>query len=308
MGERPPASANNTRLFRGTDAGVLWQWPVYRDGPELANTFGGLCKFNPQVMRLGKKALASMQAYARDEYLARIFTATVEGDKGNGNDDNNEKNKHHYEKRISSSSSSSSGGSQQDIIRRHGDQDDDTNDGQQQQQDAENNAMSKFVGIHLRSEADALSFWPTYEMQEQGYLGKVRELGPKAATVAYVASGNATETEKLRAAAAKAGGGGLKLVSKTDLLDEEGLRELGALSWDQQGLVDYVVLAGAEYFLGNSRSSFSISVSLKRHLRAEGLYARPFHVRRSGWQRNFLVGPLENYYEHWVFIWDAMWP
>lgn len=293
MGERLPASANNTRLFRGTDAGVLWQWPVYRDGPELANTFGGLCKFNPQVMRLGKKALASMQAYARDEYLARIFTATVDENKGN---DNKENNKHHYEKR-SSSSSSSTGGKQE--IRRREDQDDTNNDQQ------ENNAMSKFVGIHLRSEADALSFWPTYEMQEEGYLGKVQELGQQG-TIAYVASGNATETQKLRAAAADKAG--LKLVSKTDILDEEGLRELGAFSWDQQGLVDYIVLSGAEYFMGNSRSSFSISVSLKRHLQAEGLYARPFHVRRSGWQRNFLVGPLENYYEHWVFIWDAMWP
>lgn len=270
QGERPPASAENTRLFRGTNAplGVLWEYPVYRDGPELANTFGGLCKFNPQVMRLGKQVLAGMRAYARDEYLLRSANA--------GGDDKKRR--------------------------------------RDAEADEEEEAMSEFLGMHLRSEADALDFWPTYEMQEQGYLGRVRQLadeGRRVPRVAYVASGNATETDKLRAAAASAEAplGGLTLVSKTDLLDAASVAELEALSWDQQGLVDYIVLTGAAYFMGNSRSSFTISVSLKRHLRGEGLYARPFHVRsRGGWQGNFLVGPLERYYDHWVFIWDAMWP
>lgn len=237
-------SKTYARLFRGNDwPGVLWEWPVYRDGPELANTFGGLAKFNRTMMRLGKKALAGMQALAKEHNRAARGPDLDDGD------------------------------------------------------------ASRFLGAHLRTEADAESFWPTYEDQEEGYLKKAEEVG---LTVGYVASGNLTETHKFaRAAKDKIG---LTLVSKDDLLDEEDLAELHSLSWDQQGLVDYVVLAGAEYFTGNSRSSFSISMCMKRNLKEDGLYSRPYKVRYNGYGRSFVVGPKERYYDHWMFIWDAMWP
>lgn len=271
LGHRSPASAHNTRLFRGSNAGVLWEWPVYRDGPEFANTFGGLCKFNPQAMRLGKKALANMQAYAWDENLVRA-SADEEGGE--------------------SESVGESFTSPTEVLRSHrGDSDEDVLE------------MSKFLGFHLRSEVDAMEFWPSYEMQEEKYLAKSQE---KGLIVGYVASGNLTEADKFRAAAAEKAG--MVVVSKADILDEEDLQELSTMSWDQQGLVDYIVLIGADYFMGNSRSSFSISVSLKRHLKDEGLYARPYQVRTRGSKQGFVVGPLERYYEHAVFIWDAMWP
>lgn len=212
-----------------------------RDGPELANTFGGLCKFNQTIMRLGKKALAKMQTFARQQ-------ATEDP-----------------------------GTSPQD--------------------------PSVFLGVHLRSEADAEPFWPSYEEQEKAYLGKAEELGLK---VGYVASGNLTEAHKFAAAAEEMVG--MTMVSKNDLLDGDDLDELHSLSWDQQGLVDYIVLTGADYFTGNSRSSFSISVTKKRHLKLEGLYSRPYKVRPKGYGRSFIVGPMKEYYEHWLFIWDAMWP
>lgn len=238
-----PPSQTNTRLFRGSDwPGVLWEWPVLRDGPELANTFGGLCKFNRTMMRLGKKALSNMQTFAQEHY--RIYGSEIDED------------------------------------------------------DASN-----FLGIHLRTEADAESFWPTYKEQEEAYLDKADEIG---LGVGYVASGNLTEAHKLAEAAKHKLG--LSLISKDDLLDEEDLEELHSLSWDQQGLVDYIVLAGAEYFAGNSRSSFSISMCLKRQLRMEGLYSRPYKLRPNGYERSFVVGPMDKYYDHWLFIWDAMWP
>lgn len=215
---------------------------MIRDGPEFANTFGGLCKFNRTIMRLGKKVLANMQALARDQTRAL-------GIKSSGGD------------------------------------------------------ASRFFGTHLRTEADAESFWPTYKEQEKAYLSKAKELGLKAG---YVASGNLTEARKLQTAAEKQLG--MTMVTKTDLLDDEGLRELGSMSWDQQGLVDYIVLTGAEYFGGSGRSSFSISLSLKRHLKDDGLYSRPFKLRPDGYGRSFVVGPMDKYYEHWLFIWDAMWP
>lgn len=211
-----------------------------RDGPELANTFGGLCKFNRTMMKLGKKALAQMQAFARQHAV-------------------------------------DSGAKPQDA--------------------------SNFLGVHLRTEADAETFWPTYEEQEEAYLRKADEIG---LAVGYVASGNLTEVHKFATAAKEQVG--MTIVSKDDLLDSDDLDELHSLSWDQQGLVDYIVLTGAEYFTGNSRSSFSISVTKKRHLKLEGLYSRPYKLRPNGHGRSFITGPMKEYYEHWLFIWDAMWP
>lgn len=234
---RPPPSATHPRLFRGNDwPGVLWEFPVFRDGPEFANSFGGLCKFNRAVLRLGQSALARMRAFAR--------------------------------------------------LHNGGDDDDDG-----------------FLGIHLRTEADRMVFWPTYEDQETGYLGKAAGLG---LGVGYVASGDLGEAHRLAAAALREVN--VTIVSKDDILDAKELEELHAMSWDQQGLVDYVVLTGAEYFMGNGRSSFSISVTKKRHLKADGLYSRPYKVRPNGYGSSFIVGPMEQYYEHWLFIWDAMWP
>lgn len=243
----PPPNASYPRLFRGNDwPGVLWEFPVFRDGPEFANTFGGLCKFHPTILQLGKKALARMEAYAQG----------------------------HNSKKAASSSSDDAAG-----------------------------AGAGFLGIHLRTEADRLKFWPTYEDQEKGYLAKAAELG---LSVGYVASGDVKEARKLAAAAKKAVG--VTMVSKEDILDAADLKALHALSWDQQGLVDYIVLVGAEYFMGNGRSSFSISVTKKRHLKADGLYSRPYKVRPDGYGRSFIVGPMRLYYEDWLFIWDAMWP
>lgn len=234
-------SATYPRLFRGNDwPGVLWEWPVWRDGPELANTFAGICKFNPAMMRLGKVALAKMKAFAQQNPGAA---------------------------------------------------------------GASSEEASRFLGVHLRTEADALDFWPTYEEQEEAYLGKAAELN---LTAGYIASGNLTEAHKFSAAAEAELG--MKMVSKDDLLDGSDLEELHSMSWDQQGLVDYIVLTAADYFTGNSRSSFSISVTKKRHLKTEGLYSRPYKVRPQGYARSFIVGPMSQYYEHWIFIWDAMWP
>lgn len=216
---------------------------MFRDGPELANTFGGLCKFNRTMMRLGKKALANMQIFAREQRSHSHGTKSKDED------------------------------------------------------------ASKFLGVHLRTEADAEPFWPTYKEQEEAYLDKADELG---LSVGYVASGNLTEAHKFAKAAKQKFG--MALVSKDDLLDEEDLEELHSLSWDQQGLVDYIVLAGAEYFTGNSRSSFSISMCQKRQLKMNGLYSRPYKLRPNGYERSFVVGPMDKYYDHWLFIWDAMWP
>ncbi|KAK2605686.1 hypothetical protein N8I77_008508 [Diaporthe amygdali] len=169
-----------------------------------------------------------------------------------------------------------------------------------------------FVGIHLRTENDALGAWPTFENQTAAYLAKIAGLGPPPPEYAYLATGNATEAARLAARALAQQG--LRVVTKHELLrladdGDELLRQLDALSWDQQALVDFVVLLRCGYFLGVSPSSFSMNVALKRHLRADGLYTRPWRIGSSdGDGRSWLVGRYDNYWEDWLFMYDSLWP
>ncbi|KAI1470050.1 uncharacterized protein F4812DRAFT_311015 [Daldinia caldariorum] len=234
---------NNLRLIRFS-WGVLWDWPVYRDGPEFAATFGGLLRIREDIQEVADALVASMRALA----------GSTRG--------------------------------------------------------TETAAGRSFLGVHLRTEADALSRWPTYENQTGGYLREAARRGYRG-RVAYIASGNETETRKF-AAEAKASLQ-LDVRSKYDLLllnkqNEKLERKLRSFSWDQQALVDFVVLLRCDYFVGVSPSSFSINVALKRHLREEGLYTRPWKVGGQGDGRSWLVGRYDRYWEDWLFMFDGMWP
>lgn len=227
-----PPSAATPRLIR-FKWGVLWDWPVYRDGPEFAATFGHVLKFNAQLLRLGKAARAAMDAFAR----------------------------------------------------------------------AQGQADGAFLGAHLRTENDALGFWPQYETQAKAYLDRAKSHGYRAA---YLATGNATEAARFaRRAAAELG---LRVVGKQDLLRSDELDELNALTWDQQALVDCVVLLASDFFVGPMPSSFSTYVTLKRHLKRDGLYYRPYKSGTEGDGLSYLAGRYEQYWEDWLFMFDGMWP
>lgn len=166
-----------------------------------------------------------------------------------------------------------------------------------------------FLGVHLRTENDALSNWPSFGEQTNAYLARASILKPLP-RLAYVATGNATEAARF---AALADAQGLWVVTKHQLLEETNEKELLAqleqLSWDQQALVDFVVLLHAAFFVGVSPSSFSMNVALKRHLRDEGIYTRPWRVgSEEGDGRSWLVGRYENYWEDWLFMYDSLWP
>lgn len=230
----------NPRLIR-LSWGVLWDWPVLRDGPEFAATFGGLLRIRPDVLDLADVVVGAMRTLA---------TAT---------------------------------------------------------RGTETAAGRAFLGVHLRTEADALAQWPSYENQTRGYLREAASQGYQG-RAAYLASGNETEARKFgREAMASLQ---LDVRSKYDLLEghEEELTQLKALSWDQQALVDFVVLLNCDYFVGVSPSSFSINVALKRHLKEDGLYTRPWKVGGHGDGRSWLVGRYDRYWDDWLFMFDGMWP
>jgi len=56
------------------------------------------------------------------------------------------------------------------------------------------------------------------------------------------------------------------VTTKFNLLKEKDLEELQALKWDQQGLVDFLVMLKASDFAGIGHSSFAWNVALKRHV------------------------------------------
>ncbi|ORY58201.1 uncharacterized protein BCR38DRAFT_353356 [Pseudomassariella vexata] len=227
-----PPEKQQPRLIR-FKWGVLWDWQIYRDGPEFAATFGSILKFNEELLRLGKTALKNMRSMAQSKSADR-------GD---------------------------------------------------------------FLGVHLRTENDAMGFWPTYDVQAGGYLQKAQE---KAFPVAYLATGNATEAQKFAGQALEIAR--MQVVTKAELLTGSDLEALNALTWDQQGLVDFVVLLGSTYFVGTMPSSFSVYTAMKRHLKTGGLYTRPYKTGTVGDGLSYLVGNYNQYWEDWLFMWDGMWP
>ncbi|KAK7989127.1 hypothetical protein PG989_009442 [Apiospora arundinis] len=139
----------------------------------------------------------------------------------------------------------------------------------------------RFLGVHLRTESDALAKWPSYDLQVDGYMAAAESLGYRD-SVAYLATGNQTEASKFAEAA---------------------VSRLGITA-----LVDFVVLLNANYFVGVSPSSFSINVALKRHLRTGDVHTRPWKVGGRGDGLSWLTGSYEKYWDDWLFMFDGMWP
>ncbi|KAK0704567.1 hypothetical protein B0H67DRAFT_557343 [Lasiosphaeris hirsuta] len=162
-----------------------------------------------------------------------------------------------------------------------------------------------FAGMHLRTESDALSKWPKFENQSGAYLEKAASLNFKAA---YLATGNETEATKLTSKGAS--DYGVSVITKHALLKDhsQDLKDLEALTWDQQALIDFIVLLESDYFLGVNPSSFSMNVALKRHLKTEGLHTRPWKVGGKGDGRSWLMGNYEKYWDDWLFMYDSLWP
>ena len=167
---------------------------------------------------------------------------------------------------------------------------------------------ASFVGIHLRTESDAGNAWPTFEeqlavFQEQGLRGEANF------RATYLATGNTTEAQRFAAEVDTETGGAMKVVSKHDLLSGDDLEELRALTFDQQGIVDAVVLLTADFFVGTMPSSFSVYVAMRRHLRTGGLYTRPYKAGSgAGDGLSYVGGHYDRYWENWLFMWDGMWP
>ncbi|KAK2628947.1 hypothetical protein QTJ16_002050 [Diplocarpon rosae] len=232
--ENVPSEARPVTLrFRWA---TFFEWPVMRDGPEFAATFGDLLRIRKDIQELAAATINEMA----------VFT----GEKPNN---------------------------------------------------SQPLSPPRYLGVHLRTENDALGFWPNFETQSEGYM---EQAGIYNLEHAYLASGNASEGHRFGEIALNRLG--LKTTSKTDLLKGDRLKQLNDLSWDQQALVDYLVLQKSTHFTGCSFSSFAMNIATKRHLMTDGIFSRAW--RSPGDPYSTLVGRFDNWFGDWMFMLECMWP
>lgn len=215
---------------------TFFEWPIFRDGPEFAATFGDLLRIRKDVQELAAQTLVEMSKFVGvpPDPKREVYNAP-------------------------------------------------------------------FLGAHLRTESDALGFWPNFEEQTGGYLKQAELRGLKHA---YLACGNATDGHRFAEKAWKSME--LNITSKLDLLQGQDLKRLTDLTWDQQALVDFLVLQKSTHFTGCSFSSFTMNIAFKRHLMTGGLMTRQW--KSPGDDFSTMVGRFESWYGDWVFMYECMWP
>lgn len=133
-----------------------------------------------------------------------------------------------------------------------------------------------FYGAHLRLEKDAVDAWSPDEwrfsrMKDQ-FEEQFRDIERTGLGVVYVATGDQTVVDLFAEGLERrlAGGGGeekrnVTVVTKHDLLRGADRRQLDSMTFDQQALVDFLVLFRASSFMGVAHSSFPWNIALRRH-------------------------------------------
>ncbi|KAL2069416.1 hypothetical protein VTL71DRAFT_14095 [Oculimacula yallundae] len=146
---------------------------------------------------------------------------------------------------------------------------------------------NSFIGIHLRTANDILSYWLGYDDQAAYYLQQI-SASPYLTDlpVMYIASGNATSISDFSALQEDTLVQPKHVITKHDLLSGDNAAELAALTWDQQALVDYLILTRSGYFMGMGDSSFAWTIAINRRKQTSGgTCAFP-----KGWWKSKLLG------------------
>ncbi|KAK6335528.1 hypothetical protein TWF696_002301 [Orbilia brochopaga] len=118
----------------------------------------------------------------------------------------------------------------------------------------------KYLGLHLRTESDVPKGWSSFRTYGETALSTALDNG---ISVIYVASGDSEGIEKLRQAVAEYE---IAVTSKWRLLTADEQEYLHSFTFDQQAIVDYLVLLQADMFIGSPESSFSSQLVLRREL------------------------------------------
>lgn len=124
----------------------------------------------------------------------------------------------------------------------------------------------KFYGAHLRTAKDAVAAsFASYEEQSSAYLSSTTK---NNLSLVYLASGSPPDIIRFMQTAAEKN---IQVTTKTALLEKKAqfantLKTLQALTWDQQALIDYMVLLRSSHFGGTWASSFSYNIVFRRHV------------------------------------------
>jgi hypothetical protein len=134
-----------------------------------------------------------------------------------------------------------------------------------------------YYGCHLRLEKDAVDAWRPDEWRfsrmEDQFREQFRNIERAGLGVVYVASGDQTVVDvfaqrlaaRLAAESSAGRGRNVTVVTKHDLLQGADRRQLDGLTFDQQALVDFLVLFRSSTFMGVAHSSFPWNIALRRH-------------------------------------------
>jgi hypothetical protein len=130
-------------------------------------------------------------------------------------------------------------------------------------------AAQSFIGVHLRTESDALPHWVNFKNQAKYYFSRIKSSSYlNSLPIMYVASGDANSIHDF-GIKAKTLSSPKRIVTKFDCLTGEHLEKLKSLTWDQQALVDMLVLERSGYFLGMAESSFAWMITIARRITSE---------------------------------------
>lgn len=133
-----------------------------------------------------------------------------------------------------------------------------------------------YYGAHLRLESDAIWAWPPdqwrFSRMKDQFEEQYRHLERTGLSTVFVASGNQTVVQMFAtylrqriASDLTARVRHVDVVTKYDLLSAADAQRLSAMTFDQQALVDFLVMFKASAFMGVAFSSFPWNVALRRH-------------------------------------------
>lgn len=124
------------------------------------------------------------------------------------------------------------------------------------------NMASGFFGAHLRTAEDATKAkWTGYSLQAAEYL---KQASKKHLSTIYIATGSDDDMDRFAQQAWSEHQ--YNSTWKDQLLKGPDLALLSELSWDQQALVDYLVMLKSASFAGIQESSFAWNIALRRHV------------------------------------------
>ncbi|KAK8115721.1 hypothetical protein PG984_012223 [Apiospora sp. TS-2023a] len=148
-----------------------------------------------------------------------------------------------------------------------------------------------YYGAHLRLEKDAVAAWDPdqyrFSRMDDQFEEQFQNLRRTGLDVVYVASGNRTVVDlfakylerriteeegkdlllhaRNSSSSSRSQVRNVTVVTKEDLLRGDSLKELQQMTFDQLGLVDFLMMFKASAFMGVAFSSFPWTVALRRH-------------------------------------------